>query len=59
MGCGFCCLVGAAEAEAAVELLAAHHPGAKVIGTVTNRVGTVELAEQGLVGRRGRGFAAG
>ena len=59
VGCGFCCVVGAAEAEAAVALLAAHHPGAKVIGTVTDRAATVELAEQGLVGRRGRGFSAG
>ena len=32
MGCGFCCVVPAADAAAAVELLARHHPGAAVVG---------------------------
>ena len=59
MGCGFCCVVGAADAEAAVALLGVRHPGTKVIGSVTDRAGTVELAGQGLVGQRGRGFGAG
>jgi phosphoribosylformylglycinamidine cyclo-ligase len=58
MGCGFCCVVPAGEAEAAVELLAAHHPGGAVIGEVHDRAGVVELAGPGLVGRRGEGFAA-
>src|SRR5918992_5318234 len=35
MGCGFCCVVPEDDAEAAVELLQAHHPGAAVIGRVT------------------------
>ena len=55
MGCGFCCVVPAGDAEAAVSLLAAHHPGAAVIGQVTDRTGVVELPAQGLVGDEGRG----
>jgi phosphoribosylformylglycinamidine cyclo-ligase len=34
MGCGFVCVVPADAADAAVELLAAHHPGTRRIGTV-------------------------
>ena len=41
MGCGFVCVVAAADAEEAVELLRRHHPGAKRIGTVTQRDGVV------------------
>ena len=41
MGLGFVCVVPAADADAAVELLAGHHPGARVIGTVTDRAGEV------------------
>jgi len=48
MGCGFCCVVPAGEAEAAVELLARHHPGAARIGTVTADAGVVELPRLGL-----------
>jgi phosphoribosylformylglycinamidine cyclo-ligase len=58
MGCGFCCVVPAAAADAAVELLAAHHPGAAVVGEVTADAGVVELPAQGLVGKRDGGFAA-
>src|SRR5918912_596496 len=36
MGCGFCAIVPAARADDAVALLAAHHPGAAVIGEVTD-----------------------
>ena len=57
MGCGFCCVVPAAEADAAVELLERHHPGAAVVGEVTPNAGVVELPAQGLVGRRDAGFA--
>jgi phosphoribosylformylglycinamidine cyclo-ligase len=57
MGCGFCCVVPVADAEAAVELLAAHHPGAAVIGRTTTATGVVELPRQGLRGTR-RGFEA-
>jgi phosphoribosylformylglycinamidine cyclo-ligase len=56
MGCGFCCVVPAAESEAAVELLSAHHPGTAVIGSVTDAEGVVELPGRGLAGRRGAGF---
>jgi phosphoribosylformylglycinamidine cyclo-ligase len=35
MGCGFVCVVPAEHADAAVALLAAHHPGTRRIGTVT------------------------
>jgi len=56
MGCGFCCVVPASQAEAAVELLAGHHRGAAVIGDVTDKNGTVELPTYGLSGRL-EGFA--
>jgi phosphoribosylformylglycinamidine cyclo-ligase len=52
MGCGFCCVVPAAQAEAAVALLAAHHPGTAVIGQATDAAGVVELSAQGLRGTR-------
>src|SRR3954451_8861348 len=39
MGCGFCCVVPAAQADAALELLARHHPGATVIGRATQEPG--------------------
>jgi phosphoribosylaminoimidazole (AIR) synthetase len=35
MGCGFCVVVPAEQAGAAVDLLSAHHPGTAVIGEVT------------------------
>ena len=47
----------AADADAAVELLARHHPGTALIGQATTAAGVVELPKQGLVGRRGEGFA--
>jgi phosphoribosylformylglycinamidine cyclo-ligase len=56
MGCGFCCVVPAGQAEAAVELLGVRHPGAAVIGSVTGEGGVVELPGAGLAGRRGEGF---
>jgi phosphoribosylformylglycinamidine cyclo-ligase len=58
MGCGFCSVVPAGDAEAAVEILARHHPGAAVVGEVTANAGVVELPAQGLVGRRETGFAS-
>jgi phosphoribosylformylglycinamidine cyclo-ligase len=45
MGCGFCAMVAAADADAAVALLAEHHPGTAVIGHVTDRAGVVELPD--------------
>ena len=35
MGCGFCAVVPAADAEAAVAMLGSHHPGTARIGSVT------------------------
>ncbi|MGA2469593.1 MAG: phosphoribosylformylglycinamidine cyclo-ligase [Solirubrobacteraceae bacterium] len=43
MGCGFVVVVAQGEAAKAVELLADHHPGTRVIGRVTDRGGTVTL----------------
>ena len=51
MGCGFCCVVPAAQADAAVELLAQRHRGAAVIGEVTASAGVVELPRSGVSGR--------
>ncbi len=50
MGCGFVCVVPADRAEDAVELLAAHHPGAAVIGRVTDAGGTVSVPSLGITG---------
>ncbi len=52
MGCGFCCIVPADQAGAATELLAAHHPGAARIGSVTADAGVVDLPHAGLSLRR-------
>ena len=41
MGCGFCVVVPAGDAEAALRLLATRHPGAAVIGSVTDEPGSV------------------
>jgi len=56
MGCGFCCVVAADNADAAVALLAAHHPGAAVVGHVTGNAGVVELPDQGLAGTKDGGL---
>jgi phosphoribosylformylglycinamidine cyclo-ligase len=56
MGTGFCCVVPAGQAEAAVAVLGERHPGAAVIGSATDAAGTVELPGSGLVGREGAGF---
>jgi phosphoribosylformylglycinamidine cyclo-ligase len=42
MGCGFVCVVAEEDADAATGLLATHHPGARRIGSVTDRAGVVE-----------------
>jgi phosphoribosylformylglycinamidine cyclo-ligase len=57
LGCGFCCVVPAGEADGTVALLAQRHPGTAVIGEATEAAGVVELPRAGLVGRRGEGFA--
>jgi phosphoribosylformylglycinamidine cyclo-ligase len=41
MGLGFVCVVAERDADAALAMLAAHHPGAARIGTVTDAAGTV------------------
>lgn len=46
MGCGFCVVVPRSDADEAVQMLAGRHPGAAVIGTVTDRAGVVERGAQ-------------
>ena len=58
MGCGFCVVVSAAEAEEAVAMIAERHRGAAVIGEVTDSRGLVELTALGLSGRKDAGFSA-
>jgi len=41
MGLGFVCVVAAGHAEQAVELLGRHHPGAAIVGQVTEHAGVV------------------
>ena len=48
MGCGFCAVVPEAAADQAVALLAAHHPGAARIGTVTDEAGAVGVPSLGV-----------
>ncbi len=59
MGCGFCVVVPAGQAEAALEIATARHPGAARIGSATANAGVVELPGLGLAGREGAGFGAG
>jgi phosphoribosylformylglycinamidine cyclo-ligase len=58
MGCGFCVVVPEAQADTAVDLLARHHTGTAVIGTITAQDGLVELPQAGLAGRKDEGFRA-
>jgi phosphoribosylformylglycinamidine cyclo-ligase len=48
MGCGFCVMAAADDAAGAVELLGGSHPGAAMIGQLSDDVGTLTLP--GLVG---------
>ena len=48
MGCGFIVVVPEASADDAVALLAAHHPGAARIGTVTADAGRVGVPPRGV-----------
>ena len=41
MGCGFCCVVAAADEGPALELLRGHYPGARRIGWATDGAGEV------------------
>jgi phosphoribosylformylglycinamidine cyclo-ligase len=56
MGCGFCCVVPATDADAAAALLGERHRGARVVGEATRAAGVVELPASGLTGRAGKGF---
>ena len=58
MGCGFCCVVPPDQADDAVSLLAARHPGTALIGQTTDAAGAVELSAQGLRGSQA-GFVSG
>jgi phosphoribosylformylglycinamidine cyclo-ligase len=48
MGCGFCVACPEAHADAAVARLAAHHPGTRRIGTVTDRAGRAGVPGRGV-----------
>jgi phosphoribosylformylglycinamidine cyclo-ligase len=48
MGCGFIAVVPEHAADAAIELLAARHPGAARIGSVTAEAGRVTVPPRGL-----------
>jgi len=50
MGCGFCAIVAQADADAAVALLRARHPGATAIGRVTDRASQVSVPPLDVVG---------
>ncbi len=50
MGCGFCVIVAADEAERAVALLDVRHPGTAVIGRLTDADGLLTLPQAGLEG---------
>ena len=52
MGCGFCVIVAAERAYDAAALLESRHPGATVIGTVTDRAGRVEIPSLAVTGDR-------
>jgi phosphoribosylformylglycinamidine cyclo-ligase len=43
MGCGFIAVVPGGDGEAAAELICGHHPGARVIGRVSERRGALSL----------------
>lgn len=48
MGCGLAAGVPPGHAEQAVAILAAHHPGTRVIGEVTDRAGEATVPAQGV-----------
>jgi phosphoribosylformylglycinamidine cyclo-ligase len=48
MGCGFIAVVPEADADDASAILAAHHPGARRIGKVTDQAGTITVPSLGL-----------
>jgi phosphoribosylformylglycinamidine cyclo-ligase len=54
MGCGFCAVVPAGDAERAVALLAGRHPGTAVIGHLTDAGARVSVPGVGIEGEGGR-----
>jgi phosphoribosylformylglycinamidine cyclo-ligase len=58
MGCGFCCVVGAADVDRAVDVLARYFPRTSVIGETDDRFGEVNLVDERLVGTSDRSFSA-
>jgi phosphoribosylformylglycinamidine cyclo-ligase len=59
MGCGLCVVVPEADEAAAVEILAAHHPGARRIGTITADADRLAVPGFGVAGDAGGLRAAG
>src|ERR687891_528503 len=57
LGCGFCGVFPAGDADETVSILARRHPGTAVIGRTSTATGVVELPQAGLRGTRG-GFAS-
>jgi phosphoribosylformylglycinamidine cyclo-ligase len=55
MGTGFCCIVAAADCEAAESVLRRHYPAARRIGEVLPEAGVVRIPAAGIAGRE-RGF---
>jgi phosphoribosylformylglycinamidine cyclo-ligase len=53
MGCGFCAIVPPDSSQDAIALLGRHHPGAALIGRLTDQAGTVSLSGLGLAGGSG------
>jgi phosphoribosylformylglycinamidine cyclo-ligase len=53
MGCGFVAMTAADQAEEAVRVLAEHHPGAAVIGELTDLAGQIEVPSLSLRGDAG------
>jgi len=53
MGCGLVAMVPADQADAAVDLLASFHPGAAVIGKITDQDDVVEVVPMGVRGEPG------
>ena len=58
MGCGLVAMVRDDQARAAVELLSHLHPGAAVIGSVTERAGVVTVPSLGIQGDKQSGTLA-
>jgi phosphoribosylformylglycinamidine cyclo-ligase len=50
MGCGFCAVVPAEAADAAVAILGPHHPGTRRIGTVTAEADRIGVPPAGIAG---------